>query len=329
MPFFSIALPVHNGAAYLRAALDSVLAQRFRDFELVVSENSSTDATADILREYAARDWRIRVHGTERLLPQAENTNRVVDLCDGEWIKLLCHDDLLAPDCLSGIAELIQRAEHPRLGLIGNAERWLYTTGHMQQNPWTFTEKDVRVWPGRDYLRGLMSGERTTGLPSLTTATIRAEAWRQSGPFDSRFVHFDSFLWARLLLDWDYGFIPRALTTNRIHHGQVAVEAHASLRTVRDMRQFWKEFVAAHGATLRLGPMARLRMRLLPVNSAATLIAMRLLANQFGSAITLVANTPVSWWPFLPPLVLRSYRRERARALELAGHVPRSEMFPG
>jgi len=59
-------MPVYNGERYLKAALDSVLAQTFRDFELIISDNASTDATEEICREYAARDPRIRIPETTR-----------------------------------------------------------------------------------------------------------------------------------------------------------------------------------------------------------------------------------------------------------------------
>ncbi|MCI0563749.1 MAG: glycosyltransferase, partial [Nitrososphaera sp.] len=59
-PQVSVGMPVYNGERYVKAALDAVLAQTFRDFELIISDNASTDATGEICREYAARDPRIR-----------------------------------------------------------------------------------------------------------------------------------------------------------------------------------------------------------------------------------------------------------------------------
>ena len=58
----SIGLPVYNGEQFLAQAIESVLAQTLGDFELVISDNASTDATEDICRRYAARDARVRYH---------------------------------------------------------------------------------------------------------------------------------------------------------------------------------------------------------------------------------------------------------------------------
>jgi glycosyltransferase involved in cell wall biosynthesis len=64
-PTVSIGLPVHNGAAFLAEAIESILAQTFADFELVISDNASTDRTPEICRSYAAADGRIRYYRQE------------------------------------------------------------------------------------------------------------------------------------------------------------------------------------------------------------------------------------------------------------------------
>jgi hypothetical protein len=79
-PLVSIGLPVHNGARYLRAAIDSVLAQTFSDFELIIADDASSDGTVEIARAYAAADPRVRFCPNERRLGLAENHNRVVEL---------------------------------------------------------------------------------------------------------------------------------------------------------------------------------------------------------------------------------------------------------
>lgn len=96
----SIGMPVYNGARYLSAALDSLLKQTFSDFELIISDNASTDTTARICREYAARDRRIRYFRNDRNIGAAPNMNRVLELSAGEYFKWAAHDDLHAPGYL-------------------------------------------------------------------------------------------------------------------------------------------------------------------------------------------------------------------------------------
>jgi glycosyltransferase involved in cell wall biosynthesis len=97
MSTVSIGLPVYNGENYLREAIDSVLAQTYADWELIISDNASTDATGDICRAYAAADRRIHYHRNETNVGAAPNYNRVWHLSSGRYFKWLAHDDRLKP----------------------------------------------------------------------------------------------------------------------------------------------------------------------------------------------------------------------------------------
>ena len=79
-PRVSIGIPVYNGENYLAEALDSLLRQSFGDFELLISDNASTDRTQEICRAYAARDARIRYVRQDRNIGAGPNHNRVLEL---------------------------------------------------------------------------------------------------------------------------------------------------------------------------------------------------------------------------------------------------------
>lgn len=98
-------MPVYNGERYIREALDSILAQDFEDFELLISDNVSTDATEEICRDYAARDDRIRYSRNDRNLGAAANYNRVFGEARGEFFKWAAHDDVCAPSFLRRCVE--------------------------------------------------------------------------------------------------------------------------------------------------------------------------------------------------------------------------------
>lgn len=99
-PRISIGLPVFNGENYLGAALDALLAQTYTDFELVVCDNASTDATEAICRRYAAADSRIRYYRNPSNLGAGANFNRVFELSTGTYFKWAAHDDLIGPTYL-------------------------------------------------------------------------------------------------------------------------------------------------------------------------------------------------------------------------------------
>jgi glycosyltransferase involved in cell wall biosynthesis len=93
IPAVSIGMPVYNGAKYIREALDSLLAQSFTDFELIISDNASTDATTEICQEYAKKDGRIRyILQTENIGPTA-NFQLVLSEGQGRYFMWAAHDD--------------------------------------------------------------------------------------------------------------------------------------------------------------------------------------------------------------------------------------------
>ena len=96
-PRVSIGLPVYNGDNYLAETLDSILAQTFTDFELIISDNGSTDRTEAICRRYAAQDHRVRYVRNPSNLGAARNYKRAFELARGEYFKWNGHDDPLAP----------------------------------------------------------------------------------------------------------------------------------------------------------------------------------------------------------------------------------------
>ena len=96
-PRVSLGFPVYNGERYLAAALDSLLGQTFRDLEVVICDNASTDRTAELCAAYAARDARVRYHRNPTNLGAAPNFNRTFELSRGEYFKWAAHDDVCAP----------------------------------------------------------------------------------------------------------------------------------------------------------------------------------------------------------------------------------------
>jgi len=106
-PHLSIGLPVFNGEKYLKAALDSILTQTFIDFELIISDNASTDKTSQICREYAARDSRVRYYRNEINLGAPRNYNRTVKLSQGKYFKWIAADDVHAPEYLEKCVEVL------------------------------------------------------------------------------------------------------------------------------------------------------------------------------------------------------------------------------
>ncbi len=99
-PRLSVGLPVYNGERFLEQAIDSVLNGSFQDFEMIISDNCSTDRTESIARDYASRDQRIRYVRNDRNVGPVANFNQAFDLSRGDYFKWLAYDDLCGPDLL-------------------------------------------------------------------------------------------------------------------------------------------------------------------------------------------------------------------------------------
>lgn len=111
IPRLSIGLPVYNGQNYLSQSLDALLGQSYPEFELIISDNASTDGTEEICRRYAAMDPRIRYLRQPRNIGAAPNHDLVFREARGELFKWASHDDLYGRDLLARCVEALD--EHP------------------------------------------------------------------------------------------------------------------------------------------------------------------------------------------------------------------------
>jgi glycosyltransferase involved in cell wall biosynthesis len=109
----SVGMPLYNAERFVRGAVDSILSQTFTDFELIISDNASTDATAAICEAYAAEDPRVRFVRNQRNLGAAQNFNAVFALSSGRYFKWAAADDTCHPTFLERCVEVLGR--HPEV----------------------------------------------------------------------------------------------------------------------------------------------------------------------------------------------------------------------
>jgi glycosyltransferase involved in cell wall biosynthesis len=209
-PKVSIGLPVYNGERYLREAIDSILSQTFRDFELILCDNASTDATGAVCREYARRDTRVRSRRNESNLGAARNFNLCVDLATGEYFKWAAHDDMLAPEYLARCVEALDRdssvvVSHSHARVIDENGRplldHLYVPGHAASPD-----------PARRFADLLREDRWSFEMFGV----FRATALRCTRRLDN-YIAADRILRAHLGLLGRYHIVPEVLFLNRDH----------------------------------------------------------------------------------------------------------------
>lgn len=108
-PKVSIGIPVYNAEKFLREGLDSILAQTYNDFEIIIADNDSTDQTRKICLEYAQKDPRVKYHRNEKNLGAAPNHNLVFRLAKGEYFKWAGYDDVISSDFLEKCVEILDK----------------------------------------------------------------------------------------------------------------------------------------------------------------------------------------------------------------------------
>ena len=108
-PLVSIGMPVYNGERFIREALDSLLAQDYENFELIISDNASTDRTQDICEEYAKSDPRIRYYRNKENIGSWDNFKKVAELALGKYFMWAAHDDVWHPTYIRELSALLEQ----------------------------------------------------------------------------------------------------------------------------------------------------------------------------------------------------------------------------
>jgi glycosyltransferase involved in cell wall biosynthesis len=243
-PRVSVVVPAYNSVAFIDATMRSILAQTFTDFELVVSDHSSTDGTWEALQQFTA-DPRVRLSRLASGGGAPANWNAVTDLATGEFLKLVCGDDLIYPDCLR--EQVTALAARPSAVLAASTRDIIDATG-------------APVLRGRGLagLRGEVSGTeaiRRTALAGTNifgepgSVLIKRDALVDAGGWDAQFPYLiDEATYCAVLLRGNFVAVPRSLAAFRVS------ESQWSVRLVRAQANqaigFRREFAAAHPSLL-------------------------------------------------------------------------------
>lgn len=214
-------MPVFNGERYIEEALDSLLSQTFADFELVISDNASTDRTETICRSYAAKDQRIRYFRNRANLGFVFNFNNVFRLSSGEYFKWAASDDVCAPNYM---LRAIQALDEDPTAVIA----WGKTSGIDEHGTPVelFQEVSDLNSPGSVY----------SPDPTVRFRRLMRHIWWANGPFygvirsdvlartplHPQHRHGDKVLLAELCLHGRFYEVDEELFFSRVHPAKVS-----------------------------------------------------------------------------------------------------------
>jgi len=220
-PSISVGLPVFNGEKYLRVAIDSLLNQDFDDFELIISDNGSTDATGQICRDYAAADSRVRYHRNAANIGSAPNYERVFELARAPFFKWVAHDDYYYPSLLRRCYEAYGSASESTVLVYPGVEL-------IDEHGNVFGRAPDRVeCRHKEPHRRLAHVLANVSYASPVFGLARTEALRRT-QLTGSVPYWDETLLAELALYGEIIEVPEVLWQQRCHAGNAVALAFAA-----------------------------------------------------------------------------------------------------
>ena len=215
-PRLSIGMPVFNGERYLKESIQTLLDQTYEDFELLISDNASTDSTQEICRDFANIDERIRYIRNPTNLGAVANFNRVIEAARGEFFKLASHDDRHAPEFLQ---RCIVALDQDQEAVLCHSK-----TIEIDQFGQTIKEDKHIYKTDSPYPHVRIADLIALGHHHQMFGVIRLEALRKT-PLFGAFFKADVVLLCRLALLGRFYMVPEALFFKRYHPRQSVVLA--------------------------------------------------------------------------------------------------------
>jgi hypothetical protein len=241
-PLISVLVTSYNREDYIAEAIDSVLAQSVTDFELIVSDDCSTDGTVAIVNDYARRDSRIRLSVNERNLGDYANRGQAASLARGRFLKYHDSDDVMYRHCLQTMLEPLE--QEPRAAFaLSAAVAWPGGACPMLLTP--------RLAYEREFLgHGLFQ-------QGPASALFRADAFRALGGFPPIAHAGDYLFWLHACTKVNVLLVPADLFYYRMHPGQEIAKPSNVEAFGRAAAETWRMLNSPEcpltGATLEIG----------------------------------------------------------------------------
>lgn len=237
-PLVSVCIPAYQAGRFIGAAIESVLAQTYPHWELIIVDNASTDDTHGVACSYD--DRRISVRRNAVNLGVEANFNLATNAARGDYVKVLCADDLILPECLAAQAEILDA--HPNVVVTASRRRFIDANGHVTASDRGIPRTLVGLLDGRTVVRRVVaSGRNPLGEPA--NVLFRRDAYERAGPWSARLVNAaDIDLYARMLRFGDFFGDPRTLAAFRVHPASMSTQL-AGVSDAQD-RQYFRETAA-------------------------------------------------------------------------------------
>ncbi|MCP4351372.1 MAG: glycosyltransferase family 2 protein [Desulfobacterales bacterium] len=207
-PLVSVLITSYNREKYIAQSIESVLVQSMTDFELIITDNASTDKTLDIARSYES-DPRVCIIANRQNIGQFPNRNLAAQIAKGKYLKYVDSDDVIYPHCIEVMTHMMER--YPKAGMLLCSD---------SENDHFYP---FELSPLEAYRRSFVHGERMSNSP-LTTM-FRKSAFDQIGGYENEKwpLSGDWDLILKIARKFPVLFAPTGLCFYRLHDGQMGV----------------------------------------------------------------------------------------------------------
>ncbi len=233
-PLVSIGVPVYNPGELLCCSLDSLLGQDYENFELIISDNHSTDSTQEICLDYVARDKRIRYLRNEMNVGAVKNFNKVFEISQGQYFMWHAHDDYREPNYISSCLEIME--VNPNV-ILCCSSTLLNEGGNLRKSQEDFSTVGMSL---NKRFRKILWNNSAASIYGL----MRSSVLRETGLFRNT-IGSDNLLLAELSLRGEIHQLPLFLFKKKIQSGNITKKVKALFEAIfpndpRDIFPFTK-----------------------------------------------------------------------------------------
>lgn len=303
-PQVSVVIPTYNAASVLAQAIDSVLAQTYRAFEIIVIDDGSSDSTPELLRAYGNRVRGIRQDNAGVYAAR----NRGVRAAHGRYIAFLDADDIWLPAKLERQIDILDK--QPAFPVVHTDAALIDAEGRLLKAATNPRRQSVNGHVFEEFFRSNMA------VILLSTVMLRRECFDKTGFFDERYRSVvDQVFFLRLAWDFPIYFIPEPLVKYRVTPGSLS-RGNVG-RNLRIREELLREFIAEHPEYFGVRPkLLRDKWRSFHLDAAGQLwnAGQYAAAHRYFSTVRAVSPRAFLFWLLtrLPESLLHSLSRRRA-----------------
>lgn len=236
MPKVSVCIPTYNYGRYIIQAIESAQCQTFGDHEILVIDDRSEDDTAEIVAGLMRKDRRLRFLQNERRLGFAGNFSRCIELAAGEYVKILCADDLLEPACLERMTRALD--ELPAASLVASRRLLIDGNGkHVGES--SYADGSLLEQGSLTARRCFFSVDNRIGEPTAVMFRKKQALRGFKGEYS---LLVDLEMWLHLLAQGDFVFLAEPLCRVRRHEGQATWGCARSLDFANDLVRLHRDY---------------------------------------------------------------------------------------